>query len=81
MKFIFNVSSFKSCIIFQVLRTDFRRPRDVLLSTVADFVTKSSCRLIELYKKCPIDSKHVELLDQRCYVVCLTYIYILRYFY
>ncbi|XKL60982.1 hypothetical protein PGB90_008039 [Kerria lacca] len=51
----------------QVLRTDFRRPRDVLLSTVADFVTKSSCRLIELYKMYP-DSKHVELLDQRSYV-------------
>ncbi|XP_065199931.1 protein unc-80 homolog isoform X3 [Planococcus citri] len=52
----------------QLLRTDFRRPRDVLLSTVADFVTKSSCRLIELYKKCPLDGKHVELLDLRSYV-------------
>lgn len=69
--------NYSDCL--QVLRTDFRRPRDVLLSTVADFVTKCSARLIELYKKCPVDSKHVELLDQRSYVVSLVvYISICR---
>ncbi|XP_046670285.1 uncharacterized protein LOC124360589 isoform X5 [Homalodisca vitripennis] len=49
----------------EVLRNDFRRPRDVLLSLVADFVTTCTARLVELNKKYPQDGKVVELLDLR----------------
>ncbi|XP_018896454.1 protein unc-80 homolog isoform X1 [Bemisia tabaci] len=53
---------------YEVLRNEFRRPRDVLLSLVADFVTKSTSRLTELNKKYPQDGKTVELLDFRSHI-------------
>ncbi|KAL1123884.1 hypothetical protein AAG570_001654, partial [Ranatra chinensis] len=45
--------------------TEFRRPRDVLLSLVTEFATKCSARLIELNKKYPQDGKAIELLELR----------------
>lgn len=54
----------------EVLRNEFRRPRDVLLSLVSDFVTKCSARIAELNKKYPQEGKIVELLDLRSHIVC-----------
>ena len=53
----------------QVLRNDYRRPRDILLSMVAEFLTKCTNRLAELNKKPGGDGKTVELLDTRAHVV------------
>ncbi|KAI5699063.1 hypothetical protein M8J75_015861 [Diaphorina citri] len=47
------------------LRNEFRRPRDVLLNLVSEFVKTCNARLIELNKKFPQDGKSVELLDLR----------------
>ncbi|XP_049834730.1 protein unc-80 homolog isoform X4 [Schistocerca gregaria] len=52
----------------EVLRNEFRRPRDTLLSMVAEFLTKSSARLAELNKKSSQDGKTVELLDIKSHV-------------
>ncbi|XP_039288610.1 protein unc-80 homolog isoform X7 [Nilaparvata lugens] len=52
----------------EVLRNEFRRPRDILLSLVADFMTKTTARLIELNKKFPQDSRQIELLDLRAHI-------------
>lgn len=60
------------CLVFKVLRNDFRRPRDVLLSLVTDFVTSCTARLTELNKKYPQDGKVVELLDLRSHLVSIT---------
>ncbi|KAH8311397.1 hypothetical protein KR044_006087 [Drosophila immigrans] len=53
----------------EMIRTEYRRPRDVLLSVVADFLTKSTTRLGELAKKLPSnDSKPTEVLDAKCHI-------------
>ncbi|KAJ9574016.1 hypothetical protein L9F63_008613, partial [Diploptera punctata] len=52
----------------EVLRSEFRRPRDILLSMVAEFLTKCTTRLNEINKKSGQDSKAVELLDIRAHV-------------
>ncbi|XP_034126697.1 protein unc-80 homolog isoform X1 [Drosophila guanche] len=52
----------------EMIRTEYRRPRDVLLSVVADFLTKSTARLAELAKKMPADTKPTEVLDAKCHI-------------
>ncbi|KAH8363403.1 hypothetical protein KR084_009623 [Drosophila pseudotakahashii] len=52
----------------EMIRTEYRRPRDVLLSVVADFLTKSTARLAELAKKMPSDTKPTEVLDAKCHI-------------
>ncbi|XP_055382818.1 protein unc-80 homolog isoform X2 [Condylostylus longicornis] len=52
----------------EVVRTEYRRPRDVLLSVVGDFLSKASTRLSELSKKQGNDGKPVELLDLKCHI-------------
>ncbi|CAL8099332.1 unnamed protein product [Orchesella dallaii] len=49
----------------EVIRDEFRRPRDTLLCLVSDFYSKSSARLPELAKKGGAEAKPVELLDLR----------------
>jgi protein unc-80 len=53
-----------------MIRAEYRRPRDVLLSVVGEFITRSSTRLQELSKKQNSigDSKPIELLDIKCHV-------------
>lgn len=53
----------------EVIRDEFRRPRDTLLSLVSDFYSKSSARLMELAKKGGAEAKPVELLDSKSHVV------------
>lgn len=52
----------------EMIRTEYRRPRDVLLSVVGDFLSKSSTRLLELSKKLPNDNKATEVLDAKCHM-------------
>ncbi|XP_021940294.1 protein unc-80 homolog isoform X4 [Zootermopsis nevadensis] len=52
----------------EVLRSEFRRPRDILLSMVAEFHTKCTVRLNEINKKSGQDSKTIELLDIKSHV-------------
>ncbi|XP_037944678.1 protein unc-80 homolog isoform X2 [Teleopsis dalmanni] len=52
----------------EMIRTEYRRPRDVLLSVVGDFLSKSTTRLQELSKKLPNDSKPTEVLDAKCHI-------------
>ncbi|XP_059490383.1 protein unc-80 homolog isoform X4 [Neocloeon triangulifer] len=52
----------------EVMRNEFRRPRDILLSMVADFLTKCSARLMELNKKTQQEGKPVELMDIKAHV-------------
>ncbi|CAH1139308.1 unnamed protein product [Phyllotreta striolata] len=52
----------------EVLRAEYRRPRDVLLSLVGEFVAKAGSRLQELNKKNNSDGKMVELLDIKSHV-------------
>ncbi|XP_030370602.1 protein unc-80 homolog [Scaptodrosophila lebanonensis] len=52
----------------EMIRTEYRRPRDVLLSVVGDFLTKSTTRLVELSKKLPSDTKPTEVLDAKCHI-------------
>lgn len=55
--------------MFQAIRTNFRRARDVLLSVVGEFISRSSTRLTELAKKQSMnDTKNVELLDFKSHV-------------
>ena len=56
--------------LLQVLRSEFRRPRDILLTMVAEFLTKCTARLNEISKKSGQDSKSFELLDTKAHVVC-----------
>jgi len=56
--------------LLQVLRSEFRRPRDVLLTMVAEFLTKCTARLNDINKKSGQDSKSFELLDTKAHVVC-----------
>lgn len=51
-----------------MIRAEYRRPRDVLLSVVGEFISRASTRLGELAKKYPGDAKSVELLDVKCHV-------------
>lgn len=50
------------------VRTEYRRPRDVLLSVVGDFLTRSTTRLQELSKKPGADNKPVDILDIKCHM-------------
>lgn len=52
----------------EMVRSEYRRPRDVLLSVVGDFISRATIRLHELSKKQGGDSKPVELLDVKCHV-------------
>lgn len=51
-----------------MVRAEYRRPRDVLLSVVGEFISRATPRLQELSKKQGGDSKVVELLDAKCHV-------------
>ncbi|XP_054724860.1 protein unc-80 homolog [Uloborus diversus] len=51
-----------------ILKSEFRRPRDILLSVVSEFLTICSARLADLSKKIPdLSSKSTELLDNKCH--------------
>lgn len=52
----------------ELVRTEYRRPRDVLLSVVGDFLSRSTTRLIELSKKLNSESKSFEILDIKCHM-------------
>ncbi|KAG5895326.1 hypothetical protein JTB14_000598 [Gonioctena quinquepunctata] len=52
----------------EVLRAEYRRPRDVLLSLVGEFMCRATSRLQELNKKNIQDGKVVELLDIKSHV-------------
>lgn len=56
----------------EVLRNEYRRPRDILLYMVAEFLTKCTSRLAEINKKPGGDGKTVELLDIRAHVVSVS---------
>ena len=53
----------------EVLRAEYRRPRDVLLSLVGEFMCRATARLIELNKKNNQEGKTIELLDIRSHIV------------
>lgn len=53
----------------EVLRAEYRRPRDVLLSLVGEFVCRATTRLQELNKKSNQEGKIVELLDIKSHIV------------
>lgn len=55
----------------EVLRAEYRRPRDVLLSLVGEFMCRATNRLQELNKRNNQDGKVVELLDIKSHVVML----------
>lgn len=57
------------CEDSETMRTDYRRPRDVLLSLVGDFIYRATKRLGELNRKSNQDGKVIELLDIRSHVV------------
>ncbi|KAJ8917160.1 hypothetical protein NQ315_012652 [Exocentrus adspersus] len=52
----------------EVLRAEYRRPRDVLLSLVGEFMCRATARLQELNRKNNQDGKVVELLDIKSHV-------------
>lgn len=52
----------------ELIRTNFRRPRDVLLSVVGEFMSRASTRITELAKKQSMEAKNIELLDVKCHV-------------
>lgn len=55
----------------EAIRDDFRRPRDILLNMVADFLTRSTNRLADLSKKVPDlhqKGSQYELLDVKCHL-------------
>lgn len=51
------------------MRAEYRRPRDVLLSLVGEFIGRCTVRLAELAKRSGQEGKPVELLDTRSHVV------------
>ncbi|KAL5280592.1 unc-80 family protein [Megaselia abdita] len=51
----------------EMIRSEYRRPRDVLLSVVGDFLSKGTTRLQEINKKLS-DVKVVELVDAKCHI-------------
>ncbi|XP_015837453.1 protein unc-80 homolog isoform X13 [Tribolium castaneum] len=52
----------------EVLRAEYRRPRDVLLSLVGEFMCRATARLTELNKKNNQEGKNIELLDIRSHI-------------
>ncbi|XP_055584997.1 protein unc-80 homolog [Uranotaenia lowii] len=52
----------------ETIRAEYRRPRDVLLSVVGEFITRSTTRLNELSRKQGAENKSVELFDVKCHV-------------
>ncbi|KAJ8947309.1 hypothetical protein NQ318_004561 [Aromia moschata] len=52
----------------EVLRAEYRRPRDVLLSLVGEFMCRATNRLQELNRKNNQDGKMIELLDIKSHV-------------
>ena len=52
----------------ELVRTEYRRARDVLLSLVGEFLNRATTRLQELSRKPGADSKYVELLDVKCHI-------------
>ena len=61
----------------QVLRSEFRKPRDILLSMVADFLTRATSRLAELNRKLGETGKPFELLDIRSHVVSTFFVFLI----
>lgn len=53
----------------EVLRAEYRRPRDVVLSLVGEFMCRATMRLQELNRRNNQDGKIIELLDIRSHVV------------
>ncbi|XP_017782231.1 PREDICTED: LOW QUALITY PROTEIN: protein unc-80 homolog, partial [Nicrophorus vespilloides] len=52
----------------EVLRAEYRRPRDVLLSLVGEFMCRATNRLQELNKRSNQEGKIIELLDIRSHI-------------
>ncbi|KAL3277360.1 hypothetical protein HHI36_012710 [Cryptolaemus montrouzieri] len=52
----------------EVLRAEYRRPRDVLLSLVGEFMCRATNRLQELNKKNNQEGKVIELLDIKSHI-------------
>lgn len=55
------------------LRAEYRRPRDVLLSLVGDFIRHATVRLDELVKRGVQEGKNFELLDIKSHIVSKHY--------
>lgn len=53
----------------EILRAEYRRPRDVLLSLVGEFICKATARLQERNKKNNQEGKIIDLLDIRSHIV------------
>lgn len=53
----------------EILRAEYRRPRDVLLSLVGEFICKATARLQERNKKNNQEGKIIDLLDISSHVV------------
>lgn len=53
----------------EVLRAEYRRPRDVLLSLVGEFMCRATLRMQEIYRRNNQEGKIIELLDVRSHVV------------
>lgn len=53
----------------EMLRAEYRRPRDVLLSLVGEFICKATARLQERNKKNNQEGKIIDLLDIRSHIV------------
>lgn len=51
-----------------MVRTEYRRARDVLLSLVGEFLNRATTRLQELARKPGTESKYVEILDVKCHI-------------
>lgn len=58
----------------EVLRADYRRPRDVLLSLVGEFMCRATWRLQELNKRNNQEGKIIELLDIRSHIVSIFFV-------
>ncbi|XP_025829365.1 protein unc-80 homolog [Agrilus planipennis] len=52
----------------EALRAEYRRPRDVLLSLVGEFICRASYRLNDIHKKNNQEGKGIELLDVRSHI-------------
>lgn len=52
----------------ELVRTEYRRARDVLLSLVGEFLNRATTRLQELARKPGADAKYVEILDGKCQI-------------
>lgn len=63
----------------EVLRAEYRRPRDVLLSLVGEFICRATTRLQDIYRKNNKEGKIIDLLDYCSHVVsyyvCKCYFY------